>query len=67
MIADGNYVKMRGGRKAVIMIVLGLIEGRVRGMLNLLLSLAESFNSFLEVGLAIATTRGGLDRPCHSY
>jgi len=50
LIADGNYVRTRGCGKAVIMIVLGLIEGRVRGMLNLLLSMAESFNSSLEVG-----------------
>jgi hypothetical protein len=41
---------MRGCGKAVIMIVLGLIEGRVKGMLNLLFFTAESFNSSLKVG-----------------
>ena len=46
MIVDGKYVKLRGGRKGMLLIALGLTEDGVRAVLDVVLTGEEDVVSY---------------------
>ena len=49
MIVDGKYVKLRGGRKGVLPIALGLTEDGVRAVLDVVLTGEEDVVSYWDL------------------
>ena len=46
MVVDGKYVKLRGGRKGVLLIALGLTEDGVRAVLDVVPTWEEDVVSY---------------------
>ena len=49
MIVDGKYVKLRGGRKGVLPIALGLTDHGVRAVLDMVLTGEEDVVSYWDL------------------
>ena len=49
VIVDGKYVKLRGGRKRVLPIALGLTEDGVRAVLDVVLTGEEDVVSYWDL------------------
>ena len=49
MVVDGKYVKLRGGRRGVLLIALGLTDHGVRAVLDVVLTREEDFVSYWDL------------------
>ena len=49
MVVDGKYVKLRGGRRGVLLIALGLTDHGVRAVLDVVLTREEDVVSYWDL------------------